>query len=400
MVKTADVISASGFARMPFRIVPPTDMDHIIWAGDRSIIDGLLFAAKSPREDELATSELVVIWGDYGSGKTNALKYLSKELREAGELVAYIPRPAITDKPMWSLLVREMFSACFLREDVVRRLTRLKNWVGQEALRRVNEEHPDGDPQKAMSQKQSEIFSEILPEKPGFVEFLMDLVANKPGDLNWKFLTGSMTPKESGAIAGKYGISSEGMGSDHGATELLAYFVRVMTHTVSSPPGSDVVYLLFDECEGLNDLSSAGRQSILIGLRDLFNLATEHLFLALALTASDASELWGVFDEPLMHRLSRRPMAVPQLDPSEAKAFMLDIMGQNRKPDYQGAPEWPFSEDGLDAFVNSCPPPLTPRKLLVSAQRCVFQKYAVQVAQGTAVQAADVSDFADWGMGA
>jgi hypothetical protein len=281
----------------------------------------------------------------------------------------------------------------------VNRLTGIKTWIGQEALRRVNEEGSAGDPQKLMAEKQSEIFAEILPEKPGFVGFLMDLVTDRAGDQNWTYLTTAVSAREGAAIAAKYGVSSEGMGSDHGATELLAYFVRVMTHTVNDPPGSEVVYLLFDECEGLNDLSPAGRQSILIGLRDLINLTTEHLFLALALTASDASELWGVFDEALMNRLSRRPITIPQLDPAAARAFMLDIMGQHRKPTYDGPPEWPFSDDGLDAFVNNCPAPLTPRKLVVSAQRCIFQKYAAQVVSGTPVQAADVNDFSDWGMG-
>src|SRR5262245_44341108 len=85
-------LTAAGFEDNPFRIVPPAEMDAVIWAGDTTIINELLEAARSPRADSLGTSELVVLFGEYGSGKTNALKYLTKLMRQEGALVAYASR--------------------------------------------------------------------------------------------------------------------------------------------------------------------------------------------------------------------------------------------------------------------------------------------------------------------
>jgi len=72
-VSIQDALKAGHFKTNPFRIVPPADMDNIHWAGDRTVIDDLLEAAHSPRHDALGTSELVVLFGDFGAGKTNAL---------------------------------------------------------------------------------------------------------------------------------------------------------------------------------------------------------------------------------------------------------------------------------------------------------------------------------------
>ena len=75
---------------------------------------------------------------------------------------------------------------------------------------------------------------------------------------------------------------------------------------------------------------------------------------------------------------------------------MLEIMKLNRAPDYKGPQESPFSDDGLDAFVQMCPRPLTPRKLLVSAQRLLFQSCKDKVLNGESITADDVRGFLNW----
>src|SRR5690242_17906901 len=95
---------AAGFKENPFRIVPPAEMESVIWAGDTAVIDELLEAARSPRVDSLGTSELVVLFGEFGSGKTNALKYLTKKMRQEDALVAYLVRPSLADKPTWQTI--------------------------------------------------------------------------------------------------------------------------------------------------------------------------------------------------------------------------------------------------------------------------------------------------------
>ena len=107
--------------------------------------------------------------------------------------------------------------------------------------------------------------------------------------------------------------------------------------------------------------------------------------------------MWGILDGPLMQRLSRQPVQFPHLEPEEAKQFLLEVMDYHRSPDFVGPRETPFTEDGLEAFVQTCPLPLTPRKLLVSAARLVFQKKADDVAAGGLVDASDILEFQAWG---
>ena len=391
---------------MPFRIVPPNEMENVQWAGDRSTIESLYEAARAPRADFLGTSELVILFGEFGSGKTNALKWLTNQMRSDGQLVAYVVRPSVADKPLWHDIVRSLFTQSFLRADVVARLTPLRKYVISEAKRRARqalgttaEEEPDAFAAAEQGHRR-EIAAEVVPEHPGFVEFVVDLCDPSSPSLqnrNWAYLAEKPSAGEGRAIAAQYGLPAEGIGSDWSATLILSSFVLAMTYPTPSGVGTDVVCILMDEVEGIVDLPTGSRLSILQGLRDLFNACTEHLFLALAATASDASEMWGILDTSVMQRLSRQPVQFPQLEADQAREFLLEVMALNRRDDFGEQPPFPFTDDGLDAFVQSCPPPLTPRKLLVSAQRLVFQDQIVKVATGQAVDAADVGDFTSWG---
>jgi hypothetical protein len=271
-----------------------------------------------------------------------------------------------------------------------------------EAGRRARAELGDGadfsDEQAALTKvKKSQVAAEILPEAPGFVEFAMDLASDKK-DRNWSYLADKPNAAQGRVVSAEYNLPADGLATDYGATLLLSSLIRTLTYqTPQGDVGTQVVCILMDEIEGLVDLPPASRLSILQGIRDLFNACTEHLFMALAATASDASELWGTLDVPLMQRLSRSPVQFSPLESLDAKEFLLGVMDYYRPQDYAGTREWPFAVDGLDSFVQACPPPITPRKLLVSAARLVFQKKADAVKAGQALDAGEVYDFSAWG---
>ena len=401
-----DVLSAAKLTKMPFRIVPPTDMDNLIWAGDNHIIKRLYSAARSPHPDELQTSELVLIYGEYGSGKTHTMKYLAKQLREEKQLVAYLPRLSVVEKAHWHDLVREIFANQFSRNDIVIRLRQFREMVGLWAHERAEAElGPElaknrDTVSRLESQKMGQICKEILPDCPGFVRFVLDLVdpnsKDKP-DRNWQFLTTKLPMSQTVKIATEYGIPPGGVNTDHEAGLLLQYFCRVITHPIPSGSGSDVVYFFFDESEDLVDIRADSRQSLMQGLRDLVNSVTEHMFIALAATVSDAAELYGIFDEAIMQRLSRQPVAIPQLSTESGRQFILDEMKLHRPQDFSGPEEWPFSAEGLEAFLHNMLPPITLRKINVSAQRLLFDNYRDKIVRGETVDASDVADFVDWG---
>ena len=395
-------LKTAGFADNPFRIVPPAEMDNVIWAGDTAIIDELMEAARSPRGDALGTSELVVLFGEFGSGKTNALKYMTKAMLQEGALVAYLRRPSVADKPTWHELARSLFSQAFQKEDVAARLRTLRQYVMVEAVKRAREdlgEAADESPDELEAVRKSkvgQVAREVLPEAPGFVLFAVDLAQGRT-DRNWSYLADKSNAALGKEISSLYNLPAEGLSTDYGATLLLSSLVRVLTYATPHGVGAPVVCILMDEAEGFLDVPPASRLSILQGIRELFDACTEHLFIALAATASDASELWGILDQPLMQRLSRQPIQFPQLEPIDAKEFLLSVMDQHRPQNYSGTREWPFTDDGVEGFAQACPPLITPRKLLVSAARLVFQKKIDKVNSGQPLDAEDIFDFNAWG---
>ena len=403
-----DILKESGLTGQPFRIVPPTDTDGLIWAGDRSVLDSLLVAASSPAPDSLETSEMVIIHGDFGSGKTHTLKYLASRLKDQGQLVAYIPNMKVTENPRWHDILRNIFSSQFSSGEIVKRLQPLRQYVLNDRRARAEAElgaESTGDPDKLVTlekAKQDEIFREVLSECPGFVRFMMDLSdPNSTSTMasNWRFLSTKMTNAQAANIASPYGMPPSGMSSDHDAGLLFSYFCRVMTYKTPSGVGTPVINLLFDESEDLRDVNLASGDSIQQGIRTMIDSTTDHGFFAFAATVSDAAELYSIFNQAIMQRVSRPTYLVQQLSPEAAKQFLIDEMSQYRASDFDKSPEWPFSPDGIDAFVNNMPPPITLRRLNVSAARILFGENSDKILRGEAVDATDVIDFTNWGGG-
>jgi hypothetical protein len=61
----------------PFRMTPATNPDEIIWAGFKEIKEK--FEKRIERSVRIPNSTLVLNWGEYGSGKTHAARFFSKE---------------------------------------------------------------------------------------------------------------------------------------------------------------------------------------------------------------------------------------------------------------------------------------------------------------------------------
>ena len=282
MVMT-DILSAAKLTSMPFRIVPPTDMENLIWAGDTQVRNRLYVAACSPRPDGLQTSELVLIYGEYGSGKTHTMKYLAKQLKEENQLVAYLPRLNVVERAHWNDLVREIFANQFSRDTVVQQLRQFRETLLFRAHKRAESElTPEqarniDELNKLEAQKTELLCGEILPDCPGFVKFVLDLTdpnsSEKP-NRNWRFLTTKLPAAQAGNIAAEYGVPPGGVSTDHEAGLLLQYFCRVITHPIPEGASSGAVYFFIDESEELMDIRADSRQSLMQGLRDLVNSVT------------------------------------------------------------------------------------------------------------------------------
>jgi len=245
--------------------------------------------------------------------------------------------------------------------------------------------------------KIEEVAAEILPDSPGFVRLLIDMAdPNQQKEVPlWNYLSGAATRAELSVIADEYNLPATGMTTDYDASLLFSYCVRIMTYPFNGTCATDAVYIFMDEIESLPEFPNAAQSSIRGGMRGLIDACTEHLFLVLASTGSDASEMWGILDNALMQRLSREPLALPTFEDADAKTFIKEVMKLRRIDGYANDEYWPFDELGFNEFVNLCPDPKTPRKLLVSAQR-ILRKETAKVIAGNAINASDVQLFDEW----
>ena len=61
----------------PFRITPSTNVNEIIWAGFPEVKNRIKMRIK--QAIDIPNSSLILNWGEYGSGKTHALRYFSSQ---------------------------------------------------------------------------------------------------------------------------------------------------------------------------------------------------------------------------------------------------------------------------------------------------------------------------------
>ncbi len=64
----------------PFPIAPESSV--VNWAGDQEIRDELVDIVKGVRASDIGVSEFVVLHGEFGAGKSHALRYLRTKICE------------------------------------------------------------------------------------------------------------------------------------------------------------------------------------------------------------------------------------------------------------------------------------------------------------------------------
>jgi hypothetical protein len=402
---TGDILTTAGFKNNPFLVVPKA-IDRVIWAGDTSDVQELINAAYSPAHDNLVNSELLVLIGDYGNGKTNALKYLAKDMNSKDNLSGYLVNVAVDDKPMWRDVVRTMFTRVWTRQDIVKRLGALRKYMQVTSLERahaaVGEDHAFQPDEVAVEHAKafSELCAEIDPSDPGFAKFAFELAdpsANGNSQRNWRYFTqAKLSPQEGNLFNTEYDLSPEGLNNDYNATKILSGLIKLITRKTKFGVGSDIVAILIDEVEDWADLTNVTRASVLKGVRDLYGESTEYTSIILASTSSDAAELYGILDTPLMMRLSRNPIEISPMTRDSIRTFIIDLMAQNRVADYTGDKFWPFTKEGIDALAEEIPDGFTARKTVQTLSRLTLEVYKDNIMSGSGIGPEEISTFDNW----
>ncbi len=386
MISGDELLKQSFFSELPFHPVPRTQ--HPVWAGSERTKQEILRIVNEVKHDNVELSHLVLVYGEYGSGKTHALRYLEHSLNaQAAVISAYLEKPKLAQKATFCSIAKEVIKQIGERplrkavDPIVRYIDQEANHQAQQEL--SSAESSDGDLsqklQKLVADHKRDLQEELCPNFPELLAVFKGLT--EEDSAAWQFLTG----RPSAASLAKYGLTSP-INDDHDALRALAGIYKVLTTdypAIPDTPAFDAAYLFVDELEQLLDMKSEEVISLRTGFRDLFNACTEHFCLMIAATAENASLFHALLDEALMVRITAEYIHITSHDDvDDGVGFIRELMS-NFRSSPPPTELHPFTQDGLEAIVDRTGLPKTARKLITNCRRAWEQSSAVIQAGGT-----------------
>lgn len=347
-----------GLAGDPFALVPTAKVTH--WAGRAEVRDLLLDVAHSVRIDEIGLSEFVIIHGDWGAGKTHALRYLfttvnETEAQDFRSLAIYMPKIKVGQKlsfqEVYKRIVQDLGMARF--RDIGQGLKRRVDAAAQALSasltpQEVHDIHERGGGIKPR------VIEACPPEDQPMLRLLLDLA---DGDEDaFSFLVGNRAlPRSSGF--------THQISTDFDAAHVFGSLCRAITLPIGEQePVYKAVHLLIDEAEDALQAKAAEQAELWGAIREIVNQVPYRMALLIAFTA-EAAFLEAVMPEAVLERTTRRNIELQALDINEAKEFLRDHLAFHRPEGFNTpTPYYPFTEDAIDIVLER-EPILVPRKL-------------------------------------
>lgn len=312
-----------GLLESPFGAVPDDDVTH--WAGMRRTRDVLDDAVRSVRPDDVETSECVIMCGDYGAGKSHALRYFTWKVNSTegyGDgprgLAIYMSQVAIESNPKFASLYPQII------EQLEREVQPV---VAENVQQAVIASYPESDRDQVLSLQRGDGFLKLKDAK-----------------------------------------------DDIEAASNLASIFRIMTTpTQGNQPAYGAVYLFLDEMETLHHQAKVPAIHTYYGaLRALINAVGQHFALIVSYTLQTV-ELEASVPQFFMERVTRPLVEIPPLEQEEAKEFIMDYLAARRPEGFSNENIFhPFSEEAIDAILER-ETELVPRRILRHMRR-VFER--------------------------
>jgi hypothetical protein len=393
--KTSELLSRSFFSQVPFHPVPREE--HAVWAGSTETRNELVRIVDEVKHDSFEVSHLALVYGEYGSGKTHALKFLKNHLDNSNNIVvSYLEKPKVEKKASFYGIAQEIIKQ--IGERPLRRaaepfVSYIKSESKRLAVEGLDSSKVDGSLDEYVKKQSADIKRSLQerfnPRFPELLELFEGLVDEDPAA--WRYFTG----KPAANSLHRYSLTGP-MEDDHDALRALSGIYNVLTKSYSDIPESpvyDAAYIFIDEMEGLLEMKFDEVISVRTGLRDLFNLCTEHFCMILAATAENASLFHGLLEEAMMVRITAEPVHIVSHDTVEdGVKFISDLMA-NFRSGAAPSPWHPFTESALKAIVDRTGLPKTARKLITNSRRAWEQNAAI-ITSGGAIDDEDIERVA------
>ena len=346
----------------PFPIVPDGPVHN--WAGRDELREDLIDLIKGVRARDIGVTEFAILHGEYGAGKSHALRYLKtlveEDTKQFDSIAIYLERPRVATKLNFLELQRYVVHTIG-REQIksfCKQVKQLTDITVQELAKEKGLEDFDD---------QSTIIESAIKELPGkdqnMVRLLRHGVTN--GTAVFDFLSGTTACNQSG-YEGR-------IDSDFLAASVLSDLFRVITSELR--PNERIyesIYLFLDEGEVLLDAKATESELVFSGLRELINGLPYRFGLLISFSAATAL-IEAIMSQHLLKRMTWPYIEVPMLDESHAKDFLRAQLDDFRIEGSQyGGTFYPFDEDTIDLLVETTQP-ATPRNLFIRCKR-VFER--------------------------
>lgn len=326
-----------GLKEDPFVLWPRDKVED--WAGMPKTKMALEDVVRSVRPDDIGSSEFAVILGEYGAGKSHAMRYFTNQINKdnkSNDSLAIYMSQTVT-RPIG-------FSNLYLR---------IIEHLEDEPMHRICDsiEKSVGDCKEKISKEKD--FSLDTDQT------IKAVVSNK---------------RDRNMIKHIYEQSRipEPNRDNHEAASQLASLIHVMTMPIGdNEPPFKSVYLFLDEVEEILEEKHASQVQLFSALRTLINDINENFALVLSFTLQMAV-LEAAVPDALKERLTRSPIECEKLDSEQAKEFVRELIEQRRDGNQTHPPFYPFSEDAIDIIFER-ETTLNPRRILSAMQR-IFKR--------------------------
>ena len=345
-------VSDFGLKPDPFRLMA-TERSAEHWAGMPETKRMLQDIVVSVLPEDIGASEFVIISGAWGGGKTHALRYFFREIREQGYGYAFFAsKVRLGAKPTFHGLFHSLI------------------WENRDML-------PELAKKVAEAVKQEEIATRARAEHASMVddELRQEIIRSKVAKANQDLVTAliKVEPTVDAILplfTGK-GVSSD----DYSAAGLMAALIGVMTSPIGEqPPPYKAAYVFLDEMEDMLNLKYADLFAFWGACRELINRTAEsHCAVLFTFTIQTVAQLEGQIEPFLMERLTRPVLEIKQLEDEDAKEFVREFL-QSVREDGKEVPQpfFPFAEATIDLIVERYPE-IVPRYIIRDMGR-IFER--------------------------
>ncbi|WP_412474625.1 hypothetical protein ACK83U_13270 [Rhizobium sp. WW22] len=342
----------------PFPIVPDGPVHN--WAGHEDLRLDLIDLIKGIRARDIGISEFVVLHGEYGAGKSHALRYLKTQIvedkAEYNSLALYLERPRVANKLNFLELYKYIIKIIG-REQI-------KSYCGQMKAH-LDEITIDLATKAGMAdlKNKSSFFDQAVSNLPLDDRPMIKMLVNgaEEGSNIFEVLSGVDKSDEDG-YEGK-------IDSDFIAAKVLSDFFRVLTSELR--PNIRIlesIYLFIDECEVLAEAKASESELVFTGLRELINGLPYRFGLIMSFSAATAL-IEAIMPQHLLRRMTRPYIEVPMLADGDAVSFLRTQLNffRTENSEYNGQ-FYPFSNEAI-AFIIENTTTLTPRNLFIDCKR-------------------------------